>query len=154
MHPALIPDEQLLKDCQVEAYRASGPGGQKRNKTSSAVRITHRPTGLHAVGTESRQQSRNKELALRRVRHALALAVRSPAPSPTGRLGPSPKSAQYLPVLIQVFDALDAAGYSISDAAATLGTSTANLVGFLQADEKAMAHVNRQRAQRGLKSLG
>src|SRR5271155_3533658 len=73
-----LTDEQLLAQCRVEAYRGSGPGGQKRNKTSSAVRITHEATGLSAIGTESRSQSQNKSKALRRLRLRLALEIREP----------------------------------------------------------------------------
>ena len=54
VHPCELTDEQLLHACRVENYRASGPGGQKRNKTSSAVRITHLASGISAIGTESR----------------------------------------------------------------------------------------------------
>ena len=44
--------------------RASGPGGQKRNKTSSAVRITHEPSGISAIANESRSQAENRRRAL------------------------------------------------------------------------------------------
>src|SRR5919109_144612 len=51
-----LSDEQLLAQCEVDTYRASGPGGQKRNKTSSAVRLRHRPSGLIVIAEESRSQ--------------------------------------------------------------------------------------------------
>jgi protein subunit release factor B len=71
---------KLLRDCDVETYRASGPGGQHRNKTESAVRMTHRPTGIVRVATEHRSQLRNRELALERIARALAARRRKPKP--------------------------------------------------------------------------
>lgn len=63
---------ELEKDCTVTPYRSSGPGGQKKNKTESSVRVVHRPTGLTRVATESRSQSANRLRALDRIREALA----------------------------------------------------------------------------------
>src|SRR3954465_11805436 len=71
-----LSDEQLRAQCEVDTYRASGPGGQKRNKTSSAVRIRHEPSGLIVIAEESRSQHENKAKALRRLRHAICLQVR------------------------------------------------------------------------------
>jgi peptide chain release factor len=59
-------------DLRFEAYRASGPGGQHVNKTNSAVRVTHLPTGLVATAQEERSQYRNKVLALARLTAAIA----------------------------------------------------------------------------------
>ncbi len=53
-----------LKDVKIESMRASGPGGQHVNKTASAVRATHIPTGKTAFAQESRSQHINKKLAL------------------------------------------------------------------------------------------
>jgi protein subunit release factor B len=61
----------LEKECEVTPYRSSGPGGQKKNKTESSVRVTHRPTGLTRIATESRSQSANRLLALDRIRQVL-----------------------------------------------------------------------------------
>jgi hypothetical protein len=72
------PDEKLLSECAVETYRASGPGGQHRNKTESAVRLTHRPTGVVVTATERRSQHENRHRALARLRKAIALQVREP----------------------------------------------------------------------------
>src|ERR1700733_2387723 len=71
-----LADEALLKQCEVDTYRASGPGGQKRNKTSSAVRLRHLPSGLIVIAEESRSQHENKAKALRRLRQALFLQLR------------------------------------------------------------------------------
>src|SRR5262245_31308052 len=71
-----LSDAQLLDQCAVDTYRASGPGGQKRNKTSSAVRIRHLPSGLIVIAEESRSQHENRVRALRRLRQALYLKIR------------------------------------------------------------------------------
>src|SRR3954470_22295826 len=79
-----LSDPQLLAQCEVDTYRASGPGGQKRNKTSSAVRFRHPPSGLIVIAEESRSQHENRARALQRLRQALYLKVRDPL-SPEGR---------------------------------------------------------------------
>jgi protein subunit release factor A len=60
------------KDLVITFYKSSGPGGQKKNKTESAVRIKHLPTGIIVTATESRSQFDNKERALERLREKLA----------------------------------------------------------------------------------
>ena len=59
--------------------RSSGPGGQHRNKTSSGVFLTHRPTGCVSEATERRSQAHNREVALERLRYLLAIAIRTPS---------------------------------------------------------------------------
>ena len=72
--------ERLLAQCDVDTYRSSGPGGQKKNKTESSVRVRHRPSGLVRVATESRSQTRNRIAALERLWDALEARARKPKP--------------------------------------------------------------------------
>ena len=79
--------ERLVRDCEITAYRSSGPGGQKKNKTESSVRVRHLPTGIVRVATEERSQSRNRRRALERVWAELARRARKPKPRVATRPG-------------------------------------------------------------------
>lgn len=59
------------KDIRVDTYRDTGPGGQHRNKTDSAVRITHLPTGIVVSAVEDRSQHKNRAVAHQRLYDAL-----------------------------------------------------------------------------------
>ena len=68
----LVPDlEELEKEVEFTAYQASGPGGQHRNRTFSAIRAKHIPTGIVVTATDSRSQLRNRKIALERLRERL-----------------------------------------------------------------------------------
>jgi protein subunit release factor B len=69
---ASLTDDALLAECEVSFFIGSGPGGQHRNKTASAVRLTHRPTQLTVTATERRSQAQNRGVALDRLRELLA----------------------------------------------------------------------------------
>lgn len=66
-----LTDEQLLAECEVAFFIASGPGGQHRNTTESGVRLTHKPTELSVTATERRSQHQNRGEALERLKSGL-----------------------------------------------------------------------------------
>ncbi|KAL6284979.1 hypothetical protein ACE6H2_009369 [Prunus campanulata] len=66
-------DQELMSQCQMDTFKASGPGGQHRNKRESAVRLKHLPTGLTAQAVEDRSQHMNRASALARLRALIAL---------------------------------------------------------------------------------
>ena len=72
--------EELARDCDVQAFRASGPGGQCVNTTDSAVRMVHRPSGISVTSRESRSQFRNRQLCLRKLRAEFARRAAAPKP--------------------------------------------------------------------------
>jgi len=61
----------LKKQVIVETYRSSGPGGQRKNKVETAVRLKHLPSGLTVIATEHRSQAENRKLAFERLRERL-----------------------------------------------------------------------------------
>ena len=159
----ILDDAVLLRQCEVDCYRASGPGGQKRNKTSSAVRLRHVPSGLIVTATEERSQHTNKRRALRRLREAIALDVRSDdspgvdGPSETlrgfvqadGNLAIGRRDERYCMVVAEVLDVLRYQRARVRDTARRLGLSTAHLLKFLAKDPKVWDRVNRMRAAEG-----
>jgi hypothetical protein len=169
---AALTDAQLLAQCAVDTYRASGPGGQKRNKTSSAVRLRHPPSGLMVIAEESRSQHENRARALKRLRQALYLKLRDdlpreelaperlaarpdygPARDASGRLHLGRRDARYWPAVGVVLDVLQALEARVGDAAAALGLSTGCLIDFLQSDDKVWEQANQLRTRFGQKPL-
>ncbi len=159
-----LDEGELLAQCEVDRFRASGPGGQKRNKTDSAVRLRHRPTGLESIAVESRSQHENRACALKRLRLTIALEAREPiadvatyepGEAITGRMrgqriAVSTKNPAYPQVVAEVFDVIAASEWRLSDAAPVLGLSTAALGRFLEADPVVFRAANERRAALGL----
>jgi len=69
-------DDELLAECDVHVFRASGPGGQSVNTTDSAVRLVHRPTGMRVQCQRERSQLRNKRECVLRLRARLEALLR------------------------------------------------------------------------------
>ena len=168
----VLTDAQLLAQCEVDTYRASGPGGQKRNKTSSAVRLRHPPSGLIVIAEESRSQHENRARALRRMRQALYLKIREELPPGArteaalaarpdygsardgdGRLHLGRKDPRYWPAVGVVLDVLQAVEARVGEAAEALGVSTGNLIDCLSSDDKVWEQANHLRTRFGHKAL-
>ena len=75
-----LDDETLLAACEVSVFIGSGPGGQHRNKTASAVRFVHPATGVTVTATERRSQAQNRSVAVDRLRKALERLTVIPKP--------------------------------------------------------------------------
>ena len=165
----LASDDALIGQCEVDRYRASGPGGQHRNKTESAVRLRHRLTGVSAIGEDSRSQAENKIHAVRRLRSAIALDVREPVVLETWR--PSPRLAafvaggtaplgaktrltgDYWAAIAELLDVLVAGGMEIAATAQRLGVTTGALSKLLTHDETVNRSVNDLRRGKQLRPL-
>jgi hypothetical protein len=165
-HYLLATDDALIAQCEVDRYRASGPGGQHRNKTESAVRLRHKLSGVSAIGEDSRSQAENKLHAVRRLRAAIALEVREPAPPlPSPRLaalvagGTAPLGAktkltgEYWAAIAELLDLLVDGGLEIAATAQKLGITTGALSKLLLHDEAVGRAVNDLRRARKMRPL-
>lgn len=85
-------DEDLLRQCEVDTFRSSGPGGQHVNKTESAVRLKHLPSGLVVTSREERSQHRNKAICLRKLRERVEKLNHRPAKRVPTRLSRSARN--------------------------------------------------------------
>lgn len=82
-------------DIEIEFYRSSGPGGQHKNKTATAVRIRHLPTGIVVQASERRSQHMNREVAMERLKAALAKRAFKPKKRVATRISESQKRKRF-----------------------------------------------------------
>ncbi len=165
IHPAELASDKLLAECDVRFLRRSGPGGQHRNKVSTAVVLVHRPTGVKAEANERRSQAENRAAALFRLRVNLALEVRvsrdaADLPSSLwrsrlagGRIEISPTHDHFPAILAHALDIIVAENYDPKLAAACLGCSVSQLVRLLKKEPRALMRVNQERGRRDLHPL-
>ena len=161
-----LDDAALLAQCEFDRFRASGPGGQKRNKTDSAVRLRHRPSGLHGEANEARSQHENRARALRRLRLSLAVTLRAPvdlaayAPPPVlaealvqGRFALAARNARFPAAVAALFDVLAACDWRLAEAAPHLGLTTTALGRALERELPVFRAANERRQALGLPVL-
>lgn len=156
-----LDDAALRKACLEERYKASGPGGQRRNKVQTAVRFRHEPSGVTVHAAESRLLQENRVRALRRLRERIALEVRAPFDletpelpaeflaqrGPRGALAVNRHNPAYPLVVATVLDTLEAADGSYAKAGRALGLTTSQVMRFLRSDGEVWRAVEQARRQ-------
>ena len=156
-----LGDDELVAQCRVHVYKSSGPGGQHRNKVSSAVRLQHAPTGLTAHGDESRSQQDNRQMALKRLRMNLACRLRLPMDAGSAVVHPVVRHCMFRPrgrgseahlrlevgrrdqrfwtIAAVLLDALEANEGRLAPTAGLIGITTGNLASLLRTDRHLFA---------------
>jgi hypothetical protein len=151
-------DESLKRECRFEACRGTGPGGQKRNKTSSAARLTHIASGISAMDDVTRSQHKNLQNALWKLRLELAvnLPPDNPAPHPpTIPLEPVPgcNAKTFAAWAGQLFDQFQIYAFEPSPVAAAYGCTPGRLLRLMGKNPAIWQHFAQCRQRRGLPPL-
>ena len=163
-HPACLEDARLLGQVHERRYKASGPGGQRRNKVETAVRLVHEPTGVGAEANERRSLEQNRIMALSRLRLRLALDVRTPvdldsyrpselwvARTRGAQLAVNPRHRDVPALLAEALDVLAALDDSVPEAAERLGVGSSRFLRVLKLEPASLAALNARRSVAGLK---
>lgn len=163
VHPASLSPSDLLKVCIEARTRRSGPGGQHRNKTETAVVLLHEPTGIRAEASERRSQAENRQVALERLRLRLALEHRMPpSPVPSERwcsrrrgrqLIISARHEDHPAIIAEALDHLVAHGLDMHRVSAILGVTATQLLNVFRRSPQAWTALNRLRDEAGLPRL-
>ena len=163
-HPAALETETLLRSCELRSSRASGPGGQRRNKVETGIVLVHLPSGIRADATERRSRAENRSVAIRRLRIALAVNHRSSAPpgSPSElwrsrchnrRLSISVSHTDFPAMLAEALDVVMDLNGDVSSAADRLDVTASQLLRFLKREPAALRLVNWHRRANGQRPL-
>ena len=148
-----LDDAGLSAKCVITFTKGSGPGGQKRNKTSSAVKVELPELGVSAADCTERSQFRNRANALRKLRLALACQYRILPAVPPENMQCSMTSEAYPLWVAKVLDVLEAANGDCRTAAATCGITFSALLKKLYRDPQLWQHIQRRRQETGLPAL-
>lgn len=133
------PDAEIMSQIKWDFHKGGGNGGQKVNKTSSSVRLYHVPTEITVICRESRSQTRNRQIALSKLRKRIALEIRCPAKTIT--IPPQIPSLQgngYPLFLAQVLD-------SVYETGKVEGMTRSALERFLRRDEEVWRYLSERR---------
>jgi RF-1 domain len=165
VHPAALDTDSLLKVCTISRGRASGPGGQHRNKVETHITIIHTPSEIDAQAGERRLAKENQSVAIRRLRLKLAMGVRVEVPTgdirselwrgrcKKNRIVCSPKHTDYPSLLAEALDVIEACGFDLKKASTRLECSSTQLLRFIADHRPALEQLNQSRQDHGLRRL-
>ena len=141
-----MDDARLSALCRLDFFKATGNGGQKRNKTSSAVRVTLPEYDLAVTDCSERSQHRNRAAALAKLRWLLALKLRK-AYTPFAREACSPEHSDYPLFVAKLLDLLAEQTWDYRAAAGIFGCSGTQMLKLLARSPEVLALCNRERAK-------
>ena len=175
LHPCQWSEEDLQAKCRWSFSRASGPGGQNRNKVETCASVEFLPTKDTARASESRTQGENRKMALHRLRCKLAVDFRTQLqpnrhePSPVvlsndalevwkkycrhGRLQISENNWDWPSLLSILLDVLACEDWDVQTASLVLEVSSSQLIKLLKKEPAALIRLNEERATRGKHAL-
>lgn len=163
IHPAALSEDDLEKECKLTFRRASGPGGQNRNKVETGVLVTHLPTGLSGQATERRTQGENRQVAIHRLRVVLAINVRSNACETSqakvrhyiirGKLAISDQNSDWPVVLAELLNVIATHQWQLGPAAESFQTTSSQILKAISREPTALAYLNSNRISSGLSLL-
>ncbi|OGV38355.1 MAG: hypothetical protein A2020_08230 [Lentisphaerae bacterium GWF2_45_14] len=147
--------EELTSQCRFDAFKSTGKGGQKRNKTSSALRLIHSPSGISVTADGSRSQNENRSEALRKLRYMIALEYRSAVPVdvPFENIEMSLSNKHYHLWTACMLDVFYDADFVLKDAAEKCGVSPSKLVKLIYRDTALWQELNRVMTAQGKSPL-
>lgn len=169
-----ITDEELLQQCEVHGLRKGGPGGQRRNKAETGIRLVHTSTGVRAEAHDERSQASNKQHALKKLRKNIAISMRKAVPLDAQNLllditrldevekkaldnvvmrKVGPKNNKFADGVAPLLDVLSATEGALGDAATALQVSTGSLSKTICSDKELLESANAIRQLHGLKPL-
>ena len=164
-----LPPEDFLRQCERTPFQASGPGGQKRNRVYSAIRLTHTPTGLRAESASFREAARKLTDAVDKLRLALAIQgaqaegqesddagtpvalerIKPPANFPAFRVKINPDHKDFPATVLHALAAFHVTNADLKITAGYLSVSPSAFARYLKLDKQVLAAANRLRVAAG-----